>query len=44
MNKSRVAVVACRTYDDDAVLEAVRQGIRLLGGAKQFLSSGERLC
>lgn len=42
MNKSRVAVVACCTYDDDAVLEAVRQGIRLLGGAKQFLSSGEK--
>jgi len=42
MNKSKVAVIACHSYDDDAVLEAVRQGIKLLGGAKQFLSSGEK--
>jgi uncharacterized protein (DUF362 family)/NAD-dependent dihydropyrimidine dehydrogenase PreA subunit len=42
MNKSRVALVGCNTYDDEAVHNAVREGLRLLGGAKQFLSPGEK--
>ncbi len=42
MNKSKVAVIDCHSYDDDAVLNAVEEGVELLGGAKQFLSSGEK--
>jgi uncharacterized protein (DUF362 family)/NAD-dependent dihydropyrimidine dehydrogenase PreA subunit len=43
MNKSQVAVVHCRTYDQDAVAEAVKDGITLLGGIRRFAAAGDRL-
>ena len=33
MDKSKVAVIQCTAYDEDAVYEAVESGIKLLGGA-----------
>jgi uncharacterized protein (DUF362 family)/NAD-dependent dihydropyrimidine dehydrogenase PreA subunit len=43
MNKSTVALVACHSYDEDAVRDAVKEGLRLLGGAGQFLSGEEKV-
>ncbi len=43
MDKARVALVKCDSYDEDAVYGAVKSGLKLLGGAKQFVGPGERL-
>ena len=43
MEKAQVALVRCGSYDEQEVFEAVRQGIRLLGGVGRFASAGERL-
>ena len=43
MNKSKVALVACNTYDDGPVYQAVKKGIALLGGAEAFARPGERI-
>jgi uncharacterized protein (DUF362 family)/NAD-dependent dihydropyrimidine dehydrogenase PreA subunit len=41
--KSKVALVRCGSYDPEIVLEAVQKGFTLLGGAKEFVSKGERI-
>lgn len=41
--KSQVAIVACRNYDEQAVINSVREGISLLGGTGRFASPGESL-
>ncbi|MFH1087011.1 MAG: DUF362 domain-containing protein [Chloroflexota bacterium] len=43
MNKARVAVIGCDTYDDDRVLKAIKTGIDLLGGISAFTKPGERI-
>ena len=43
MNKPKVAVVRCDSYDGDMVYEALRRGIDLLGGLSVFASPGERI-
>jgi uncharacterized protein (DUF362 family)/Pyruvate/2-oxoacid:ferredoxin oxidoreductase delta subunit len=43
MNRSKVALIRCDTYDDDKVYEAIRSGLDLLGGITQFAKSGERI-
>ena len=43
MNKTRVAVIRCETYDDDQVLKAIKTGIDLLGGISVFAKPGERI-
>ncbi len=43
MNKSKVALVRCDTYDDEKVAKAVQQGLDLLGGIAQFAKPGERI-
>jgi uncharacterized protein (DUF362 family)/Pyruvate/2-oxoacid:ferredoxin oxidoreductase delta subunit len=43
MNKSRVALVRCDTYDGEKVYEAIRSGLDLLGGISQFAKPGERI-
>jgi uncharacterized protein (DUF362 family)/NAD-dependent dihydropyrimidine dehydrogenase PreA subunit len=43
MNKSTVAVVRCNGYEDDAVSNAVKKGINLLGGISNFVGAGERI-
>ncbi len=43
MNKSKVALVACKTYDNGPVYQAVKKGIELLGGAEVFARPGERI-
>ncbi len=43
MNRSKVALIRCDTYDDDKVYEAIRSGLDLLGGISQFAKPGERI-
>jgi uncharacterized protein (DUF362 family)/Pyruvate/2-oxoacid:ferredoxin oxidoreductase delta subunit len=41
--KSRVALVRCESYDEAAVLSAVKTGLDLLGGLSFFLKPGEKI-
>ncbi|MBN1188708.1 MAG: DUF362 domain-containing protein [Dehalococcoidales bacterium] len=43
MEKSRVALVRCSSYDDDEVYLAVKRGLDILGGIQQFVKSGEKI-
>jgi uncharacterized protein (DUF362 family)/NAD-dependent dihydropyrimidine dehydrogenase PreA subunit len=43
MNKSRVALVRCATYDEEQVYEAVKAGVDLLDGISNFVGSEERI-
>jgi uncharacterized protein (DUF362 family)/NAD-dependent dihydropyrimidine dehydrogenase PreA subunit len=43
MNKSRVAVIKCTSYNDDEVLRSIKKGIELLGGVSQFVKPGEKI-
>ncbi|NLL15358.1 MAG: DUF362 domain-containing protein [Fibrobacter sp.] len=43
MCKSSVAIVACGSYNQDEVNDAVKKGISLLGGIEQFCRSGEKI-
>jgi uncharacterized protein (DUF362 family) len=42
-NKSRVAVIACGSYNIDEVRLAVEKGMILLGGYEQFIRAGEKI-
>ena len=42
-NRSKVALVKCETYDNDAVLKAVRAGLDLLGGVSAFVKPRDRI-
>lgn len=41
--KSKVALVACDTYDETQVYEAVKKGLGLLGGLDSFVKPGEKI-
>ncbi len=41
--KHRVAIVPCSSYSTGEVMQALRQGLDLLGGVEQFLGDGKRL-
>jgi len=43
MNRSEVAVIRCETYEPDAVYQAVRGGLDLIGGISSLVKSGERI-
>ena len=43
MQKSRVVVLRCDTYDDGAVYETVRRGLELLGGLESIIHIDERV-
>jgi uncharacterized protein (DUF362 family)/ferredoxin len=43
IQRSRVALVACASYDQDKVDEAVKQGVGLIGGIGQFVKPGEKI-
>jgi uncharacterized protein (DUF362 family)/Pyruvate/2-oxoacid:ferredoxin oxidoreductase delta subunit len=43
MNKSKVALVRCDTYAEEAVYHGVKRGIDLLGGIGNFVSPGEKI-
>jgi uncharacterized protein (DUF362 family)/ferredoxin len=43
MNKTKVAVVRCDTYNDTQVLNAIQTGLELLGGISVFVKPGERI-
>jgi uncharacterized protein (DUF362 family)/ferredoxin len=43
MQKSKVAVVRCDSYDEERVYAAVKRGMELLGGAGAFAAAGERI-
>ena len=39
--KSTVSIVRCQSYDEEEVLEGLRQSIDLIGGIKNFVKSGD---
>ena len=41
--KSKVAVIPCFSYQQDAVDNAVREGIDAIGGLKQFIKKNEKI-
>ena len=41
--KSKVALVRCDNYDDEAVFKAVETGIELIGGMSRFVKTNERI-
>jgi len=43
MNKTKVALVRCDTYEEDKVLKAVQKGFDLLGGVSMFAKRGEKI-
>src|SRR4030042_923220 len=43
MNRSKVALVRCETYDDEAVCAAVEKGLELIGGVSNLVKPGERM-
>jgi uncharacterized protein (DUF362 family)/Pyruvate/2-oxoacid:ferredoxin oxidoreductase delta subunit len=43
MDTSKVVLIRCSSYDEQEVFAAVRQGVELLGGVKQFAAPGEKL-
>ena len=43
MNKSKVAIVRCDTYDEEQVYEAVKVGVDLIGGISSFVSPEETI-
>jgi len=43
MNKSKVAILRCDTYDEEQVYEAVKKGVDLIGGISSFVSPGETI-
>jgi uncharacterized protein (DUF362 family)/ferredoxin len=43
MERSRVALVRCETYDPQVVYGALRRGVELLGGLDRFVQPGERI-
>lgn len=43
MKKSRVVLLRCESYDDDAVFKTVRRGLELLGGLESFIHIDERV-
>ncbi|HPK62628.1 MAG TPA: DUF362 domain-containing protein [Spirochaetota bacterium] len=43
MNKSKVAIIRCMDYDTENVYVAIKKGIELIGGIKQFCSEGEKI-
>ena len=43
MNKTKVAVIRCDSYDGQQALESVKKGIDLLGGIASFVKPGEKL-
>lgn len=43
MEKSKVVLVRCETYQQEEVQAAVERGLALLGGVEQFAQEGERI-
>jgi uncharacterized protein (DUF362 family)/Pyruvate/2-oxoacid:ferredoxin oxidoreductase delta subunit len=43
MNKARVIIIRCGTYEDDQVLTAIQKGVDMLGGISLFAKPGERI-
>jgi len=43
VEKTRVALVRCETYDEAGVYAAVKRGLDLLGGLQSFIKPGEKI-
>lgn len=43
MNRSRVALVRCDTYQDELVFAAAKKGIDLIGGISDYVRPGEKI-
>jgi uncharacterized protein (DUF362 family)/NAD-dependent dihydropyrimidine dehydrogenase PreA subunit len=43
MEKSKVVIVRCSSYEEEEVFAALKQGVDLLGGVRRFAAPGERI-
>lgn len=43
MIRSKVALVRCESYDEEAVYAAVKKGVELIGGLTSIIKSGEKI-
>ena len=43
IDKTKVALVRCDTYNVTEVYEAVKEGLQLIGGVSRFIKSGEKI-
>lgn len=43
MNKSKVVLIRCDTYDEDKVWRAVEEGVSILGGISCFVEQNEKI-
>ncbi len=43
MQKSKVALVRCASYDEEVVYAAIKRGLELIGGARTYVEPGERI-
>ncbi len=43
MNKARVVIIRCDTYEDDQVVTAIQKGVDMMGGISSFAKPGERI-
>jgi len=43
MNKARVVIIRCDTYEDDQVVTAIQKGVDMMGGISSFVKPGERI-
>jgi uncharacterized protein (DUF362 family)/ferredoxin len=43
MNKARVVIIRCDTYENDQVMTAIQKGVDMLGGISVFAKPGERI-
>lgn len=43
MNRSKVAIIRCETYDESVVFEAVKKGVDLIGGLASIIKAGEKV-
>ena len=43
IEKSKVAVMGCDSYDEEQVYQAVKEGLNLIGGIQNFVNPGEKI-
>ena len=43
MNKARVVIIRCDTYEDDQVVTDIQKGVDMMGGISSFAKPGERI-
>lgn len=43
IDRTKVALISCNTYDEIEVYEAIGKGLELIGGVTRFVKSGEKI-